>query len=143
MIKQVIVVRKDLNMRKGKLAAQSAHASLKVFLDRMHRAPDKKIEHDFTEEWQQNFDTSFTPAMLEWLDWREGKPGFTKIVVGCNSEEELFEVEKQAKEAGIIHALIKDNGVTEFHGVQTPTCICLGPDEADKIDVITGKFSLL
>lgn len=35
MIKQVIVVRKDLNMRKGKLAAQVAHASMKVFFDRM------------------------------------------------------------------------------------------------------------
>jgi peptidyl-tRNA hydrolase len=37
MIKQVIVVRKDLNMRKGKLAAQVAHASMKVFFDRMTR----------------------------------------------------------------------------------------------------------
>lgn len=36
MIKQVLVVRKDLNMRKGKMASQCAHASLKVFLDRMN-----------------------------------------------------------------------------------------------------------
>jgi len=35
MVKQVIVVRKDLNMRKGKIAAQASHASLKVFFDRM------------------------------------------------------------------------------------------------------------
>lgn len=139
MIKQVIVVRKDLNMRKGKMCAQAAHASLKVFLDRIEyikpRHPEKDNEQDST--------THFTPAMRAWCEWQEGQPGFTKIVVGCNSEEELFDVEKKAQEAGIIHALIKDNGVTEFHGVLTPTVICLGPDEAEKIDAITGKFSLL
>jgi len=137
--KQVIVVRKDLNMRKGKIAAQVAHASLKVFLDRISyikpRYPETDNEQDAT--------TNFTPAMRAWCEWQEGQPGFTKIVVGCEGEEALYEIEKKAQAAGIIHALIKDNGVTEFHGVQTPTCICLGPDEAEKIDAITGEYSLL
>ena len=35
-VKQVIVLRKDLNMRKGKMVAQGAHASMKVFFDRFH-----------------------------------------------------------------------------------------------------------
>ena len=138
-IKQVIVVRKDLNMRKGKMCAQVAHASLKIFLDRIGyikpRFPETDNEQDST--------TSFTPAMISWCEWKEGQPGFTKIVVSCNSEEELFEIEKKAQDAKIVHALIRDNGVTEFHGVQTPTCICLGPDEAEKIDLITGGCPLL
>lgn len=34
-VKQVLVMRKDLNCRKGKIASQCAHASLKVFFDKM------------------------------------------------------------------------------------------------------------
>jgi PTH2 family peptidyl-tRNA hydrolase len=137
-IKQVIVFRKDLQCRKEKIASQVAHASLKVFLDRMERMFITPMDGDV-----QGFRTRFTPAMLAWLNWEEGQPGFTKIVVGCNDEAELYIIEAKAKAAGIIYALIKDNGVTEFHGVQTPTCICLGPDEVEKIDLITGNYKLL
>jgi PTH2 family peptidyl-tRNA hydrolase len=137
-IKQVIVVRKDLAMRKGKIAAQVAHASLKVFLDRMERMFITPMDDDV-----QSFRTHFTPAMLEWLNWKEGQPGFTKIVVGCNSEPELRELAAKAEAAGIPYSLIVDNGVTEFHGIHTPTCICLGPDESEKIDLLTGDCSLL
>ena len=142
-IKQVIVVRTDLNMRKGKMCAQVAHASLKIFLDRIDSV--YTVFDDNTGEATGVFrgDLRFTPAMLEWLNWQEGQPGFTKIVVGCDSETELYAIKAKADEAGIINALIKDNGVTEFHGAQTPTCICLGPDEAEKIDLITGGYKLL
>ena len=34
-VKQVIVVRSDLKMNKGKIAGQVAHASLAIILDRM------------------------------------------------------------------------------------------------------------
>jgi PTH2 family peptidyl-tRNA hydrolase len=139
-IKAVIVFRKDLNCRKGKIASQVAHASLKVFLDRI-----KVLPYMFPEgnDKRQMAELSFTPAMLEWLNWEEGQPGFTKIVVGCNSESELKELEAKANAAGIPNAIILDNGVTEFHGVKTYTCICIGPDESEKIDLITGDCSLL
>jgi len=137
-IKQVIVFRKDLQCRKGKIASQVAHASLKVFLDRIKITDAYKMP-----DGVQLAALNFTPAMMEWLNWEEGKPGFTKIVVGCNSESELKELEAKAQAAGIIHAIILDNGVTEFHGIKTYTCICLGPDEAEKIDLITGDCSLL
>lgn len=137
MIKQVIVVRKDLNMRKGKLAAQVAHASMKVFFDRMHRS--------FTTmpAGSQLFITEYTPAMMTWLEWREGDPGFTKIVVGCEGEQELHSIEEKCKVAGIPCAIILDNGLTEFGGVKTYTCIAIGPDESEKIDLITGEYKLL
>ena len=47
--------------------------------------------------------------MMEWMNG-----SFTKIIVGCNSEEELFDLQKQAKEACIVNAIIKDEGNTEF-----------------------------
>lgn len=139
-IKQVIVYRKDLHTRAGKTASQVAHASLKVFLDRIKVSP---LAFPEGNDKRQMAELNFTPAMLEWLNWEEGKPGFTKIVVGCNSESELRELEVKANAAGIPNAIILDNGVTEFHGVKTYTCICLGPDEAEKIDLITGDCSLL
>lgn len=137
MIKQIIVVRKDLNMRKGKIASQCSHASMKVFFDRMEK-------HESPYEYNKTiFLHTFTPEMMTWLDWEVGLQGFTKIVVSCNSEEELYELERKAKEAKIPNALIIDNGLTEFHGIPTPTCIAIGPDEAEKIDLITGGLPLL
>ena len=126
-VKQVIVVRKDLNMRKGKLAAQVAHASMKVFFDKLTIYSDYAIIKDITK------------PMLEWMNYGP----FTKIVVGVNSEEELLEIKKKAKEANIPNALIKDNGLTEFHGIPTNTCIAIGPDEEEKINAITGELELL
>ena len=126
MIKQVIVMRKDLNMRKGKMIAQGAHASMKVFFDR--------IEY---------LDTSMkvngiTPQMLEWINGI-----FTKVVVSVKSEEELLDIQKQANEKGLPNALIKDVGKTEFNGIPTYTCLAIGPDEAEEIDKITGELKLL
>lgn len=139
MTKQVIVVRKDLNMRKGKIAAQVAHSPLKVFLDRMSQIPFATDDNN-----KQLFETHFTQAILEWCNWSEGKPGFTKIVVGCDGgEPELREIEKKANDLGIPNALIVDNGCTEFHGVKTATCIAIGPDDAEKIDQITKNYKLL
>lgn len=92
---------------------------------------------------EQKFKTTFTPAMMEWLTWEEGKPGFTKIVVSCEGEEELKKIEALANEAGIPNAIILDNGLTEFHNIPTYTCIALGPDDAEKIDKITGGYPLL
>lgn len=42
--KQVIVMRKDLNMRKGKMVAQGAHASMAVLLDMMTRSENKVLK---------------------------------------------------------------------------------------------------
>ena len=124
LVKQVIVVRKDLNMRKGKIGAQSAHASMKVFFD------IAKVKNNVME----------VPLNDEMLEWFNGI--FTKIVVYVESEEELLSVYDEAKKAGLPCSLIKDNGLTEFNGVHTYTCVGIGPAEASKIDAITGHLRL-
>lgn len=137
MNKMVTVIRKDLNMRRGKQIAQAQHASMKVIFDRLTVTLDKGSNG-------QDIVGDLTPAMLEWLTWEPGQQGFTKIVVGCDGgEEEILSLEKQANDAGIPCAVITDNGLTEFHGNPTITCIAIGPDDADKIDGITGDYKLL
>jgi len=136
--KQVIVVRKDLNMRKGKIAAQVAHASMKVLLDQMDRT-----DNDLTGEgrWILTSRSLLTMRDSQMDQWLRGL--FTKVVVGVDSEEEMLDIMEKAKERFIFHALITDAGLTEFNGVSTNTCLALGPDYADRIDALTGNLKLL
>ena len=127
--KQVIIIRKDLNMRKGKMCAQAAHASMKVILDRLIICNDYKRILEF----QRN-----PPYLKYWIDGL-----FTKIVVGCDSLEEMLELQQKAKESFIINAIIQDSGKTEFHGKPTYTALAIGPDDPKRIDEITGHLKLL
>lgn len=131
-IKQLIVMRKDLNMRKGKLVSQGAHASLGCILQLMAR-----IRHSEQDEERLLFLRKGDPI----YDWLNGS--FTKICVSVDSEDELMNIYNQAKDVGLNACLIEDNGLTEFHGVKTKTCIGIGPDESSKIDLITGSLKLL
>lgn len=129
MTKQVIVVRTDLNMRKGKLASQVAHAAM-AFLTRNAEFSDNIDVDTMTVE--------LFPFEREWLD-----NSFTKVVVGVASEEALKDVIFKAKMAGIEVNEIIDNGKTEFGGVLTLTCAAFGPDKAERLDPITGGLQLL
>jgi len=133
MTKQVIVLRKDLNMRKGKMVAQGAHASGKAaFIDRL--SPGVKIEgHPGLYHYE------FTVNEIE-NDWLTNI--FTKICVSVNSEAELLEIHKKAQEAQITTALVKDAGKTEFKE-PTYTAVAVGPGDAEEIDKITGNLPLL
>ncbi len=125
--KQVIVMRKDLNMRKGKLIAQGAHASLGAILKQMAMRTDRKeLVLDMT-------DTRLAP-------WIAGR--FKKICVYVNSEQELKEIYNQAREAGMICSLIEDAGLTEFGGVKTLTAVAVGPDQEDRVDAICKHLPL-
>ena len=131
--KQVIVIRKDLNMRKGKIATQACHASMKVFFDRMTKdfsnLDGKEVASYYFEATQE---------MEEWID-----DIFTKICVSVDSEQELLDIYEKAKAEGLSTSLIEDIGLTEFNGVKTKTCIAIGPDLNEKIDLITGHLKLL
>lgn len=130
--KQVIVMRKDLGMRKGKMVAQGAHASMAAVLNQGRvlatncKAPSEELA------------IPLTPNIEAWIKGR-----FKKVCVYVNSEAELLALYEKAKASGIITALITDAGLTEFNGVPTNTCIAVGPDFEDKIDTVTGGLPLL
>jgi PTH2 family peptidyl-tRNA hydrolase len=123
--KQIIVLRKDLNMRKGKMIAQGAHASLRAIL---------KLGMQVGDSFVIPLDERLAP-------WLLGR--FKKICVGVNSEAELLALHEKAQAAGLITSLIKDAGLTEFGGVPTYTAVAVGPDRADRVDAITGELPLL
>ncbi len=132
-VKQVIVVRKDLKMRKGKIAAQAAHASMKVILGLMEQKTSL-----FSNKINWQLQVPIGTPLSRWLN-----RGFAKVVVSVDSEEELFEILNKAKQNNVLHALITDAGKTEFGAVATNTCAAIGPDEVSKIDEITGHLKLM
>ncbi len=52
-------------------------------------------------------------------------------------------IHDQAMALGLDVHLITDSGRTEFHGQPTRTCLAIGPDDASKIDEVTGQLELL
>lgn len=131
-IKQVIVMRTDLNMRKGKMVAQGAHASLKAILDLAILEQISPYTIEMKIEYKAESALKF---------WLEDK--FTKICVGVSSEKELLEIYQKAKDNGMICSLIKDAGLTEFDGVATYTCCAIGPAFEEDVNELTGHLKLL
>lgn len=125
-IKQVIVVRSDLKMRKGKIGAQCAHASMKFLLEANESRRIDELRIKLTDVEAQ---------------WMSGS--FTKIVVGVDSEAELRDLMFHAQMKGVECHSIIDAGKTEFHGIPTLTCAAFGPANEDDINEITGKLKLI
>lgn len=135
--KQMIIVRRDLKMRKGKIAAQAGHACVEAVL--MALAKESRLTDITASEdgvFLSSSDKPETP-LSEWFHY-----GVAKICVYVDSEEDLLALHKKARQAGILSALIQDAGFTEFHGKSTYTCLALEPLPADKADTITGSLPL-
>src|SRR6202035_531949 len=129
MLKQVIVMRTDLGMRKGKMIAQGAHAAM-LFLLNSLSGPDYRGSNYLTDDeirWAFGVSTSET-ALME-AGWEYGL--MAKIVVGIDSEAALLWIYQKALEAGLTAHLVTDAGKTEFGGIPTKTCCAIGPGQAD------------
>jgi len=111
--KQVILVREDLKLDKGKMAVQVAHASLEAAL-----RSDKEI----IKKWRAK--------------------GMKKVVLKIKNKEELFKYKEIAKDNNLKTALITDAGRTAIEP-GTKTCLAIGPDEEKKIDDITGNLKMM
>jgi PTH2 family peptidyl-tRNA hydrolase len=111
--KQVILVRKDLKLSKGKMATQVGHASVEGVL---------KSDKDDVKRWKDQ--------------------GMKKAVLKVADLTELMKYKEQAEDAGLVTGIIVDAGRTEL-APGTVTCIVIGPDKEEKIDKITGKLPLM
>ena len=126
--KQVIVIRNDLRMPIGKIASQVAHASLGAILNMKNK--EKTTESEVVLSIRNQY-------QKDWLD-----SSFTKICLRVNSEKELIEIYNKCIEMGLNSSLILDEGRTVFEGIETYTCVGIGPDDPDVIDKVTGHLSL-
>ena len=111
--KQVILVRQDLKLPKGKLASQVSHASVSAVL---------KTHKENLKAWQ--------------------KEGMKKIVLKVKDLDELLSYKQMAEDYGLVTALITDAGHTVVEP-GTITCLGIGPDKEEKIDNITGKLKIV
>jgi len=125
-VKQVIVMRKDLNMSKGKMVTQGAHASIAFLTNKMK-------------------DNLSNPEALWWVnlsqaekEWVYGT--FFKVCVGVNDEKELLDIGYNAVAKGLSVKYIEETG-----GFDKPTltCLAIGPDYSSVIDPITKHLKLL
>lgn len=114
--KQVMVVRKDLGMGTGKIAAQVAHAAV--------------MGAERTRTYKR-----------EWFDsWFES--GQAKVVVKVQSMEELIEVRRRAESLKLPVVQVQDSGLTQIPP-GTTTCIGIGPAPVDLVDKVTRDLKLL
>ena len=134
--KMIIVMRTDLNMRKGKMVAQGSHSSLKLVLELMSKS---NIAINNSKLYKYDLLYSNNSILGDWL---EGK--FTKICVRVDSEEELLNIYNKSlkDDSNVMSTLIEDNGATEFNGIKTKTC-CAILGWSEDVDKITGELKLL
>jgi peptidyl-tRNA hydrolase, PTH2 family len=113
MYKQVILIRMDLKLPRGKACSQAAHASVEAVL---------KSDSNIVKSWRNE--------------------GMAKIVLKVKNEKELLEYFQLAKDEGLTASLITDAGRTVI-APGTKTCVAIGPDDEEKVDSVTGKLGLL
>ena len=114
--KQVVVVRQDLKLPKGKLGAQAAHAAVESVLISL------KKNKETVESWRRQ--------------------GQKKVILKVEDEKDLYKYVQAAKDSGIITAVITDAGKTVI-APGTVTCAGIGPASEDEIDSITGNLKML
>jgi len=111
--KQVVVLRTDLGMGKGKLVAQAGHALL---------AACKKADGKTIREWEAT--------------------GCEKVAVRASSEKELLALRDEARRLKLPTALIRDAGHTQVPAGSI-TALAIGPAKEEEVDRVTGGLKLL
>jgi PTH2 family peptidyl-tRNA hydrolase len=126
-VKQVIVIRRDLHMRRGKEIAQGAHASAAWLMSMLAGGLDGAGAVTLRLD----------PVARAWVtgSWR-------KVALQAPDEATLRALHAAARARGLRSHLVTDSGRTEFAGVPTLTALAIGPDLAADIDAVTGSLRL-
>ncbi|GFE54094.1 peptidyl-tRNA hydrolase [Babesia ovis] len=115
-VKLVLCVRTDLEMGKGKIAAQCGHAAVGAYIDSINR------KNPYLEEWMND--------------------GQKKIVLKVKSREEMAELRRSAAAANVNYHITCDAGRTQIPA-GSYTVIAIGPAPENVVNKITGHLKLL
>ena len=143
MVKQVIVIRKDLKMTKGKMVAQGSYVSLAIILNMLRGNKNvgdfEHVIHVIKDgKYELTLEVSEGSELDKWL-----RGSFTKVCLYVSSEKELLGIYNEALENKLPAVIIEDSGLTIFNGIKTKTCVAIGPASSKEIDKITGHLKLL
>jgi len=125
-VKQTIIMRKDLNLSKGRLVTQGAHASIAFLTDKMKA----NLSNPEALWW-----VNLSQAEKEWIYGT-----FYKVCLSVDSEKELLDIGHQAVILGLSVKYIEE---TTGFDKPTFTCLAIGPDYSSKIDPVTKHLKLL
>lgn len=134
--KQVILIRKDLQMPAGKLGAQVAHASLACVL-KLGTWSSGSVDGmgNISEDEEFTITVANGSPVHDWMT-----KSFPKITLEVKNENQLKRYYDEAVAAGLPASWIVDAGRTIFNGVPTPTCVGIGPASREQIDAITKRL---
>lgn len=116
--KLVLVVRTDLGMGKGKIAAQCSHATLACYKTLVRADP----AHPVLKRWE--------------------RLGQAKVALKVDTEEDMLMLQAQAVSLGLCAQVIHDAGRTQIAS-GSATVLGIGPAPKSKIDEVTGHLKLL
>ena len=114
--KMVLVVRTDLGMQKGKIAAQCGHATLGAYKKAVNS------ESPYLDAWESR--------------------GQAKVALKVDSREEMYQLREKADQRQVTNAVIRDAGRTQI-AAGSETVLAVGPAPKSIIDEITGHLKLL
>ena len=143
MVKQVIIVRKDLGMSVGKTAAQASHASMAFLTDAIRRNARREESPDVRYKAELEFDAETYEGWIGGI--------FTKVLLEAKNRNALEKAVRKAEEAGmregedffIIRDVCRTELTPEDEDGRTPTCVGFRPMPEERIDPITRKYQLM
>ncbi|KAI8920566.1 peptidyl-tRNA hydrolase [Entophlyctis helioformis] len=114
----VLVIRTDLDMTKGKVAAQCCHAALSAYQAATEQS-------DQTRAWLRTWE----------------RAGQTKVTLKCPSETAMLDMQAAARRQGLVARSICDAGRTQI-AAGSRTVLAIGPAPASMVDRVSGSLKL-
>ncbi|KAG5507493.1 hypothetical protein JIQ42_07791 [Leishmania sp. Namibia] len=133
-VKMALVVRKDLKMGSGKIAAQCAHAAVAVVEEILAA---KSAESAAAQP-------ALNPVSAAWVQWYDAwsASGCSKVALQCPDEATMMALAKHARQVNLPHYVIRDAGRTQV-APGSKTVVAVGPGPKSLIDEVTGQLKLL
>ena len=115
-LKMVMVVRSDLKMGTGKIAAQCCHAALGLYKSQL------KKDLPRLQAWESS--------------------NYKKVVLKCTTEEDMLKIAEAARRKNLEYYLVRDAGLTQI-APGSKTVLSIGPATEEELKEVTNHLKLL